>query len=82
VDIIHWQMRKVYFLSVLICSTSETSTVCVFFCPTMVQTFWQDNKIGIAKSISEALGGMLGADFDNQSQASDQPRWLELVQYD
>ena len=50
----------------------------LFHCPTMVQTFWKDNKIGIAKSIS-ALGVMLGADSDNQNQAPNQPRWLELM---
>jgi hypothetical protein len=35
--------------------------------------------IGVAKFISESLDVMLGADFNNQSQASDQPRWLELM---
>ena len=41
-----------------------------------VQSFWQDDVIGDA-NISEFINVMLGADSDNQSQASDQPRWLE-----
>ena len=48
----------------------------LFHCSTMVQSFWQDDLIGVAKFISESLDVMLGADSDNQSQASDQPRWL------
>ena len=51
----------------------------LFRCSTMRQFFWQDDLIGVAKFISESLDVMLGADSDNQSQASDQPRWLELT---
>ena len=45
----------------------------------MVQCFWQDDMIGVASFISAFLDAMLGAASDNQSQASDQPRWLELM---
>ena len=40
---------------------------------------WNTRLVGVAKFISESLDVMLGADSDNQSQASDQPRWLELM---
>ena len=49
----------------------------LFHCSTMVQFFWQDDMIGVAKFICDSLDIMLGADSDIQSQASDQPRWLE-----
>ena len=39
----------------------------------------QGDMLGVAKFISESLDVMLGADSDNQSQASDQPRWLEVM---
>ncbi len=35
--------------------------------------FWQDDMLGVAKFICEGLDIMLGADSDNESQASDQP---------
>jgi hypothetical protein len=43
------------------------------------QFFWQDDMIGVASFYLNFLDVMLGADSDNQSQASDQLRWLELM---
>ena len=51
----------------------------LFHCSTMRQFFWQDDMSGVAKFTFESLVVMLGADSDNQSQASDQPMWLELM---
>ena len=35
--------------------------------------FWRDDMDGVAELVSESLDVMLGADSDNQGQASDQP---------
>ena len=38
-----------------------------------VQLFWQDDLVYVSKFICERMDVMLGADADDQSQASDQP---------
>jgi hypothetical protein len=45
----------------------------LFHFQTMKQLFWQDDVVSVAHFVSEGLNIMLGADSDNQSQASDQP---------
>ena len=45
----------------------------LFPCATMVQFFWQDDLLGVAKFVCEGLDIMLGADSDDESQTSDQP---------
>ena len=45
----------------------------LFTAPTMVQFFWQDDLVNVCKFICECLRVLLGADSDDQSQASDQP---------
>ena len=42
---------------------------------TLVQFLWQDDPVSISDFFCDCLDVMLGADFDDQSQTSDQP-WV------
>ena len=45
----------------------------LFSVSTMAQFLWQDDLVSVSKFLCECMDVMLGADSDDQSQASDQP---------
>ena len=70
VQLVHWAMRSTLSLNVLKCSVSESSgPTCLRGPQTMLDFMWQDDLIGVAKSVNACLHKMNSL----EGQISDQP---------